>query len=173
MDAKIPAQNWISPKIEILKSPIQGIGMFAKEPIKKSELVLIWGGYGYTDKAGAEKKKAEGKLTMQWDDDLFSFETRGEESAYYINHSCEPNVWMRDAFRLETMRDIKKGEELTVDHAMFKSEVDYISKWKCNCGTQKCRKQITGTDYKLRELQKAYADHFSPLINKKIAGLKK
>jgi len=34
------------------------------------------------------------------------------------NHSCDSDLWMRDAFTLEARRDIAVGEELTVDYAL-------------------------------------------------------
>ena len=32
---------------------------------------------------------------MQWDENLFSVENRGEDKGYFINHSCEPNIGFR------------------------------------------------------------------------------
>jgi hypothetical protein len=36
--------DWIDPRIQIRQSPIQGEGMFAMAPIRKGEIVSIWGG---------------------------------------------------------------------------------------------------------------------------------
>ena len=161
-----PEKSWISPKVELRSSKVQGKGIFAKENIKKGETIVIWGGE-YTNAKGAEIAKLEGKHVMQWDDDLFSIETRGEDDAYFINHSCDPNVWMKDAFTLTAMKNIIKGDELLIDYALF-AESDYVSKWNCKCGSKNCRRKITGNDFNIPELQKRYKDHFSPLINKKI-----
>jgi hypothetical protein len=39
---------------------------------------------------------------------------------------------------------------------------------KCECGASVCRGFITGDDYKLKELQNRYGEHFMPFILKKI-----
>ena len=160
-------EDWISPSAEIRPSSIEGKGLYATKPIKKGDLVVIWGGT-YTDFKGAEKAKQNGKVVMQWDEDLFSVEDRGETSGYFINHSCEPNLWMKGAYALVAMRNVKKGEELTADYVIWEADEDYVSKWDCNCGSTKCRRRITGKDWRLPELQERYKGRFSPLINKRI-----
>lgn len=162
-----PKEDWISPKIEIKDSENKGKGMFAIEPISKGEIVIVWGG-NYVDTKGADKAKEEGKLVMQFDENLFSVEDKGESDSYFINHSCNPNVWMKDTFSLEAMRDINTGEELTADYAIWETDENKISKWECKCESLNCRHFITGRDYLIEELQEKYKDHFLPLISKKI-----
>jgi hypothetical protein len=163
-------EDWISPNTEIKQSGIGGKGLFTTKPIKKDEVVVVWGGT-YVASEEAEKAKQEGKLVMQWDGNLYSVEDRGEGTGYFVNHSCEPNLWMKGAYALVAMRDVKEGEELTADYALWEADEGYVSKWECGCGSQSCRKRITGKDWQLPELQERYKDHFSPLINKRIRGL--
>lgn len=167
MKTQTPVESWISPKVEIGDSKLGGKGMFAIEAIPAGEKVLVWGGE-YVSAAEAEKAKSAGKLVMQWDTDLFSIEDRGEDDAYYLNHSCDPNVWMQDAHTLIARRDIDVDEELTADYVMWEANEDYVSKWECACGTKKCRGRVTGKDWKNTKLQDEYKNHFSPLINKRI-----
>jgi SET domain-containing protein len=169
---KPPQQSWIHPNIEIKVSELGGKGMFATSPIGLGEKVLVWGGV-YVNKQEAQGAVQEGKLVLQWDDDLFSVEDRGEDDAYFINHSCDPNVWMSDAFTLVARRDISTGEELTADYALWEAREDYVSSWDCHCGAKNCRGKVTGTDWMLQELQISYSGHFSPLLNKRIAAIKK
>lgn len=167
----IPRETWINPKIEIRNSKLGGKGMFAIEDIKKGEKVVIWGGkWGkdYVDKQGAQKARAEGKHIMQWDDDLFDVEIPGDSPGYFINHSCDPNIWMTDAFTLVARRNIKRGNEITTDYALMEADEEFVMKWKCRCGLPNCRKTITGKDWRLKKLQEAYKGHFSPLLNKRI-----
>lgn len=146
--------------------------MFATSPIVQGEKVLVWGGV-YVQKEEAERAIQQGKLVLQWDDDLFSVEDRGEDEAYFINHSCDPNVWMCDAFTLSARRDISTGEELTADYALWEAREEYVSNWDCHCGAKNCRGNVKGTDWRLPELQKMYDGHFSPLLNKRIVtGMK-
>ncbi len=163
-------KDWLNPKIEFKTSIIHGKGMFAKEIIRKGEVVMMWGG-PYIAKNEVQKAEAAGKVVIQLDENLFSVEERGECITYFINHSCDPNVWMDDAVNLSAIRDILPGEELTIDYILFEDDENKIASWDCVCHSPLCRKKITGKDWKLPELQKRYKNHFSPLINKRIKKL--
>jgi hypothetical protein len=141
--------------------------MIATEAIREGERVVVFGGV-YTNAAGAERAQAGGKIVMQWDDDLFSVETRGDDPTYFINHSCSPNSWMADAFTLVACRGIAAGEELVVDYALFEADEQFVARWSCRCGAPMCRKTVTGVDWRLPEVQQRYVEHFSPLLNKRI-----
>lgn len=167
MSKNTSEKSWVNPKIEVRESNLGGKGMFAVKTINKDEKVLVWGGE-YVTGGEALVAKQQGKLVMQWDKELFSIEDKGDDETYYINHSCNPNVWMEDVYTLVTNKNISVGEELLADYAMWEADESYTSKWTCSCGSDKCRHQITGKDWKLNELQNAYKNHFSPLINKRI-----
>jgi|SRR3989344_5554352 len=167
----IPRKAYISPKAKIKSSLVEGKGLFADDYIPKGEVVLQFGG-NYTNKAGADEALKAEKLIMQWDEDLYSYEDRGDDDGYFLNHSCDSNTWMIDAFTLVAKRDIKNGEEITADYVLWESDENYISNWECKCGAQNCRAKITGKDYQKKNVQELYKDHFSPLIQKKIKGLK-
>ena len=160
-------KNWIDPRIILVRSKIHGIGLRSNEDINKGDIILIWR-KDYTDRRGAENARKEGKFAFQWDDDIFSIDTGVMEDAYHVNHSCDPNTWLEDAHRLSAMRDIKKGEEITVDYALFDHDEERSDHWKCKCGSPNCRGEVTGSDWKDPKLQKRYKDHFSPLLNKRI-----
>jgi uncharacterized protein len=168
MNKNYPKESWINPKIDIRSSPLHGIGMFANSLIKAGETVVIWGG-NYVSKHESEKRKKEGEIVMHLDDDLYSIEERGDDLSYFINHSCDPNIWMQDAITLLARRDIITGEELTADYALWEGDEEHIAPWTCHCGSSICRTKITGKDWQIPELQKSYAHHFSPLINKRIS----
>lgn len=148
----------------------KGNGLFATEPIAAGEVVLLWGGESYTGPEEAAIAKSEGRGTMQWDDDLFSCEGKGDHAAFGINHSCDPNVWMQDTFTLTARRDIAAEEELGMDYAMLGGEAGYLAEWKCQCGLPACRRRITGDDWKLEELHQRYEGHFVPFVSRKIAA---
>jgi hypothetical protein len=164
-----PAANWLNPKIEIRETPTKGRGMFAREAIAAGEVVILWGGE-FVDGEGARKARAAGQRTMQWDDDLFSVDDGRDDPAYLINHSCDANVWMEDAFTLAAKRPIAAGDELTADYALFVADEGYVSKWECRCGSAGCRGRVTGRDWASAAVQEKYRGHFSPLLNKRIEG---
>ena len=164
------SSNWINPNITIHSSPIHGRGMFADENIEKGDILIVWKEC-FTDEAGAMEAVHEGKGIMQWDEEVYSYETDLNVEHYLINHSCDPNSWMDDAYTLEAMRDIMRGEEITVDIAMFESDENAITSWRCNCGSSLCRGKVTGMDWMREDLQTRYIGQFSPLINKRIQRL--
>lgn len=57
------------------------------------------------------------------------------------NHSCDPNTTY-DGLNVIALRNIRKGEELTLDYACFTNES--MEPFACQCGAPNCRKWITG-----------------------------
>ena len=106
---------------------------------------------------------------MQWDLQLFSIEDRGGDEGYFLNHSCDSNLWFKDAFTLKARRDIRPGDELTVDYALFEHEDGYVAIASCSCDSPGCRHTITGGDCRKQEVRERYSGHFSPLINRRMA----
>ena len=162
---------YISPKLQDAPSPIQGGGLFAVVPIAKGELLLDFTAYKdrYVTAQGADHLYEGGfDHLLQIDDDRFILTVQGNEPAKYghVNHSCDPNCGIRGSVEFVAMRDIKRGEEITIDYAMIDSS-DY--KIECKCDSAQCRGIITGNDWKSLELQKRYVGYFSEYLRKKIS----
>ena len=65
----------------------------------------------------------------------------GGSGAEYINHSCTPNCYasiVKGHILYKSARDIKKGEELTIDYR-FDANVEKV---RCACGSKECRGTI-------------------------------
>ena len=169
MEGKYRKEPWLDPRLKRGPSPIDGQGTFATAPIDAGEVVVVWGGT-FANVEEAQRSRALGKLVMQVDD-LYTVEERGEHASYFMNHSCDPNVWMGDGVTLLARRGIPPGEELTLDYALFEEDEDFTMPWECVCGTPHCRKRITGRDWRLPELQWRYGEHFSHLNLKRVAGM--
>lgn len=173
-----PVDTWISPKLEVRDSPVHGNGTFAVAAIETGELLEVWGqrweGHptvSYTaDRDAVQRARADGRIVMQWDADLYSIETPGADPGYFINHSCDPNVWFRDSFSLIARRPIGAGDEVTLDYALMESEPSFVAAWRCRCGSFRCRGVVTGRDWRDHDLQHRYEGHFIPLLNKRIAA---
>lgn len=172
---KYRKKSWIDSRIEIRPSQLHGRGMFAIAPIKEGEVVVIWGLPNiYTTKEDAEKAAAKGRAegksiyVGQIDEGLFTVEERGIDPTYFMNHSCDPNVWLKDEVTLIARRDIKPHEELTIDYALMETDEDFEASWKCACGSPLCRKRYTGKDWRIGELRERYCGHFTPFIGKRI-----
>jgi hypothetical protein len=167
-------QIWNDPRIEIKKSPISGGGMFAHEPIKKGESICIVGGTVMTDSEFEAFQSSHSIYNaIQIDEDLHLVEqpeiTQHLDGS--MNHSCDSNVWMSDEVTLVARRDIAAGEEITVDYALFTTQSNWTLDNPCHCGSPHCRQMITGNDWKLKDVEERYRDHFSPFINRRIERL--
>lgn len=94
-----------------------------------------------------------------------------EHPTQFINHCCDPNVWMHDEVTLAARRHIGVGEELTVDYAMFEGDEEWVGRFECRCGSEFCRRSLSGKDWRRKDLQERYGEHFSPFINERIRNL--
>ena len=65
---------------------------------------------------------------------------------WYMNHSCDGNVGINTHGDFVARRNIKKGEEVTYDYGLAESNPRF--KMTCKCGNTKCRRTITGNDWK-------------------------
>ena len=174
------ATDWIDPRVEIRQSPIHGKGMFASAPIKQGEVVNIWGGtllLTEEDIAGDQAKewRAKGYVWATIGEGLYLAALLNEDEedlTNFINHSCDPNVWMKDEVTLVARRDIVVGEELTIDYAVFEGNEKWVGPWECRCGSELCRGRCTGSDWRQKELQERYRNHFSPFICERIRRLR-
>lgn len=166
MQRKNIVASKISPKIEILRSPIHGQGMFARQNINKGEVVFIKGGHILSKDELYSSETINSYLPI--DDAYFIGAMDEEEEPYvklYINHSCSPNCGMRGEITFVAMEDIKKGDELTCDYAMIDNE-DY--QFVCDCRSKNCRKIVTGFDWKKKDIQRRYANYFARYLLDKI-----
>lgn len=59
------------------------------------------------------------------------------------------------------MRDVKKGEELTMDYDMTENS-DWVM--NCLCSTKNCRKVIKGYRYLSEEMKKKYKSWISDYL---------
>lgn len=168
-------QTWNDPRIEIRHSLVSGNGMFARGPFKTGETICIIGGVPMTvSEFETFQTTHETYNAIQIDEDLHLVEepeiTQSLEGS--MNHSCDSNVWMKDEVTLVARSDIALGEEITVDYALFTTQSSWSLDNPCQCGSPYCRHTITGDDWKLKEVQERYWDHFSPFINRRIEKIR-
>ncbi len=158
--------SYLPPKLEIrTDQTIEGRGIFARQPIKKGELVALWGG-DVVDRAHFEKLgEHQKRQSAQAEEDLYLVSSKPGPGDF-VNHSCDPNAGMDGQIAIVAMRDIQPGEEVTIDYAMV--DGDPSDAFECLCGSPKCRELVTGNDWMLPDLQKRYAGYFSPYLERRI-----
>jgi len=169
----IPEKSWLLPFLEVKDSKIHGKGLFTNSHIDIGTTVIIWGGM-LVSVADFKAGKGQKHTNVGIDDNLFLVALNEDNisSDDYMNHSCNPNLWLADEITLTARRDIKAGEELTIDYAFELADENYVMKNECNCHEKTCRKIVTGRDWRLPSLHNIYGDHFSPFINRRIQKLK-
>jgi hypothetical protein len=160
--------NWLSPKAETRASRIEGFGTFANARIMKGELVAAFGGSVLThlEWEGLPEEVRRRSLAISDDLELTPLNTGEIGRGDFINHSCEPNSGICGQIFLVAMNNIEDGEEITFDYAMVIADPAFSI--ACRCGSEGCRKAVSGNDWKKPELQAKYRGFFSLYIQSKI-----
>ena len=110
-------KSYLSDKIEKRESKIHGQGLFAKEDIKKNEVVFIKSGRILTREQLFSSNVINSYFPI--DDNYFlgvdeESKEAEDDVKLFINHSCNPNCGIRGEITFVAMRDIAAGEELTI-----------------------------------------------------------
>lgn len=123
--------------------PGTGMGLYAREPIKKKDFILEYVGKRIPSKvADTMKSRYLFELNPKW-----TLDGPPEINlAGYINHACEPNVEAEveqdaigeDRINIYAVRDIAAGEELTIDYGEEYFD-EFIRPHGCKCGASKHR----------------------------------
>jgi uncharacterized protein len=160
---------WLHPEVEVMASPIEGRGLFARSTIPAGTVVSRLGGR----LVNSEQLRAMFAVpdhpyidTITVDEELHLVLPPRRANGYG-NHSCDPNLWWVDAYTLAARRDIAGGEELTNDYAACTADPQF--RMPCTCGSPQCRGEVIGGDWQRTDLQQRYADHWVPAINSMIA----
>jgi uncharacterized protein len=161
-----------SPKVEVRDASICGRGIFAKEQINKGEIVAIKAGHIVNQGEVKQLTATIGDFSLQIHDDFYlspRTEDEVDETTIFINHSCNANIGFEGQIVYVAMRNIQRGEELCHDYAMVRNDDYYLD---CRCGSEICRKTVTGKDWQKPSIQSQYGDYFSDYILRKIQSIK-
>ncbi len=142
-----------------------GRGLFAREKVRAGDVLVVWGGEVVSGEALRSMAEDRLRLALQVEDDLYLL-TTNEGAADWVNHSCDPNAGLDGQIVLVALRDIRAGEEITFDYAT--SDASPYDEFECGCASRHCRGHVTGSDWRLPELQKRYEGHFSPYVQRRI-----
>lgn len=158
---RVDARSWIDPRIVVGESSIEGLGLFAREPIAAGEIVARIGGAA-VDTIELLRRMAEGPVSSAAVDDDLHVIQETDDPLRYGNHSCDPNTWLTDAVTIAARRPIAAGDEITSDYATMTG----VESWTmvCACGSAKCRGTITGRDWQSHAFMREYGTHVSPFL---------
>jgi SET domain-containing protein len=148
------------------------MGLFAEKPIEKGETVIICGGTIFTNedmKTGRAREQSA--LCVGENMYLGNLSADPVTADEFLNHSCDPNLWIEGEAVFVARRDIDAGEELTGDYGTWDADPAWKLGYECNCGSSLCRRLVTGNDWQLPELQERYGSHFTLFLNERIRKL--
>ncbi len=124
--------------IEVRKSNIEGVGVFATRSISEGEVIHRIDDSRVVDEAHPIRPD------LEEDEKHCDYLPNGmvvlmQSPAGRFNHSCSPNIYHYSVNRqrfILAMRDIDEGEELHNDYS-----IDAIggAVWTCRCGAANCR----------------------------------
>jgi hypothetical protein len=165
------ALSYLNPKCEAREHAEGGCGVFAQKAINEGELISLWGGtIVHKDQLDPGMPRFTQRV-LQIDEELYILTAEEKEPNDCFNHSCDPNLGFSGQIGLVAMCDIQAGEELCFDYAM--SDGGPYDEFECFCGSEGCRKTITGNDWKLPSLWEKYDGYFSPYLAKRIEKIRK
>jgi SET domain-containing protein len=131
----------LAPGLTIKKSRINGRGCFATFSFPRGRKIAEYAGERISN-AEANRRSQRRVLRICAINSRWSLDgSRGGNGTHYINHSCEPNSFMKilcGHIQFYALRDIRPGEEITID---YETTLHSDSK-RCSCGTKTCRGTI-------------------------------
>ena len=132
----------LAPGLTIGKSTINGKGCFATVSFRRGKKIAEYMGERISDLEAQKRARNRRVLRICDIDGRWSLDgARGGNGTHYINHSCQPNAYMRTLYGhvlFFALRDIKPGEEITIDY----EQTLHPDSKRCACGAKTCRGTI-------------------------------
>ena len=167
-----PRDVWADERVIVGRSHLDGRGLLASEDIAAACVVLRLGGrLVSTAQLVRLIAEADRDPDAPYVDTITIYEDAhlvlpSGTVAHFGNHSCDPNLWHVDAYQIATRRDVRVGEELTLDYGTSSGARGFAV--ECRCGSALCRGRVTSEDWRLPDLQARYAGHWTPALQQRI-----
>ena len=133
--------------LTIQKSEINGKGCFATTSFARGKKIAEYTGERIPDLEARKRARNRRILRICDIDGRWSLDgARGGNGTHYINHSCQPNAYMRTVYGhvlFFAIRDIRPGEEITIDY----EQTLHPDSKLCRCGAKNCRGTINKKSY--------------------------
>lgn len=148
-------------KCYIGKSNIHGKGIIAACDLNKDEKLFHIKGKIIDFVVKNKKDALSGPLMIGYGKNKW---IDPDDFSKYLNHSCNPSCGIKGRITLIAMRNIKKGEEITIDYSI--TEMEPLWEMKCKCGAKQCRKIIKSVQFLPLNLFKKYNSYIPTLFSK-------
>lgn len=134
----------------------RGQGIFALKSFKRGDTLYV----GVLDNVAIENHSHASQISKT----KFGFH-KGLGSKF--NHSCEPNCGINinasGSHDIVALCDIATAQEATYDYAMRNYRIEHFQE-ACSCGTESCRKLITGWRDLPQQRKEDYAGFVAPYL---------
>lgn len=131
IDIETNKTETLEEQVFVTESEIHGEGIFTAVDIPAGEKIMIISGDVISADECVRREDEEDNVYIFWVNDDCYIDTAMTDKIKYLNHNCDFNcdIVERDgeSLYLIAYRDIKKGEELTIDYGY-----DEIYEY-CNC----------------------------------------
>ena len=138
-------------RLKVCRSKIHGTGILLTEPVKKGKTISYIRGKIRRLKIKNLKDSLShscwiGVGKEVWIDPGYPFR--------YLNHSCEPTAGVKGKVTLVALKDLKPGEEVTVDYSLIEGDPAWFM--NCQCGNKSCRRVIRSVEFLPPKTFKSY-----------------
>ena len=131
----------LAPGLSVRESSINGKGCFATRCFPRGKKIAEYAGELISN-AEANRRANRRVLRICAIDNRWSLDgSRWGNGTHYINHSCEPNSFMKILYghiQFYALREIRPGEEITIDY----ESTLHSDRKRCYCGAKTCRGTI-------------------------------
>jgi D-alanine-D-alanine ligase len=156
---------------EVRPTAAAGFGLFATRPLAAGEIVQLGEEQPARLVSREHVRRAWSSVERGWfhryawplTDGVHAIWSDDPEQWHPLNHSCDPNTWLR-GLDLVTRRPVADGEELTIDYATFTGPE--LEPFDCACGASACRGRIGPADHLDPALAARYGDHVSDYVRR-------
>jgi SET domain-containing protein len=127
--------------LEVRRSGIRGRGCFATSGFAPRGKIALYAGEVVRGRRTIEARlrRQDSIAIIRLNEDMAVDGATGGDETMFINHSCEPNAFMRkvssEKVAFFALRDIRPGEEITMDYR----DPDHPE--VCRCGARRCRSE--------------------------------
>jgi SET domain-containing protein len=134
---RVDARNF-----KVRRSRIQGRGLFAISDLPARRKLGELGGELISLREARRRARSSDSIKIvEFGDGTALDATHAGGPFGYVNHSCEPNTFMRcyrGRVEFYSLRPVGAGEELTCDYG----ETHHDGALECRCGSLKCRGRL-------------------------------
>ncbi|MDP9265715.1 MAG: SET domain-containing protein [Chloroflexota bacterium] len=131
--------------VEVRRADRKGLGVFARRPFPKDALILRF--------SGQRVGKSDLPALTEWEREHLGEVDVGiyqmlPEPRCYANHACSPNA-VSTTDTLYALREIREGEEITIDYRLNAYDDGTVWEMRCDCGAEEGPHTVLGDFFSL------------------------